>query len=79
MKLSDKAMEALGETENIRMFVIAKDQCNEMRFPLKAWKFLYDYQEKTGLAFNEILREALVEYFEKRDEPYVDETKSIFD
>ena len=66
MKLPKEVLDVVGNNNTIRMFIIVKDECHEMRLPFDAWKFLYDYQEQTNKAFNDILRESLVEYFNKR-------------
>ena len=66
MKLTQKALDTIGDLDGIRIFIVVKDQCSEMRFPLNTWKFLYNYQESTSKGFNEILREALIEYFKNK-------------
>lgn len=66
IKLPKEVLDVVGNNNTIRMFIIVKGECHEMRLPFDAWKFLYEYQEETNKAFNDILREALVEYFEKR-------------
>lgn len=65
-KIPREIVEKISVPDNIILFLIADHKSMKMKLPYEAWKIMYDYQESSGKGVNQMFREALSEYFDKR-------------